>query len=190
MAYAGRMKNDTTAYLAWSRRLADVCRRRGAETDALRTEAEIGSALFAMEPQKPFPGSGDCRGRELQAEVHGAETRQRNANCRQRTANRRHHQPFRTLRRTAVPTHRRDETIIGERLFLKPDFGLQTLIDRFHISKERVGTLISNYSKHTKINSYVQQLRLEYAAKLLTDQPDKTIVQIAIEKTKSLYTKN
>lgn len=83
-----------------------------------------------------------------------------------------------------------DETIIGERLFLKPDFGRQTLIDRFHISKERVGTLISNYSKHTKLNSYIQQLRLEYAAKLLTDQPDKTIVQIAIEKTKSLYTKN
>ena len=50
LAYTERMQNDTLGWLYRSRQLVDVCRQigPGAETDALRTEAEIGAALYAM----------------------------------------------------------------------------------------------------------------------------------------------
>ena len=50
LAYIERMQNDTLEWLHRSRQLIDVCRQIGpeAETDALRTEAEIGAALYAM----------------------------------------------------------------------------------------------------------------------------------------------
>ena len=50
LAYTERMQNDTLGWLHMSRQLVDVCHQIGpeAETDALRTEAEIGAALHAM----------------------------------------------------------------------------------------------------------------------------------------------
>jgi AraC-like DNA-binding protein len=50
LAYTERMQNDTLGWLQRSRQLVDVCHQIGpeAETDALRTEAEIGAALHAM----------------------------------------------------------------------------------------------------------------------------------------------
>ena len=71
--------------------------------------------------------------------------------------------------------------VMRERLFLDPKFERQTIIDRFQLSKDRVGSIFSKGSNHAKLTSYVQQLRLEYAAKLLIEQPDKSIVQIAAE---------
>lgn len=58
---------------------------------------------------------------------------------------------------------------------------VKTIIERFQLSKERVGAIFSKGSEHTKLSNYIQQLRLEYAAKLLIEQPDKSIVQIASE---------
>ena len=71
--------------------------------------------------------------------------------------------------------------VMRERLFLDPKFERQTIIDRFQLSKDRVGSIFSKGSNHTKLTSYIQQLRLEYAAKLLMEQPEKSIVQIAAE---------
>lgn len=50
LAYTERMQSDTLGWLHRSRQLVDVCHQIGpeAETDALRTEAEIGAALHAM----------------------------------------------------------------------------------------------------------------------------------------------
>jgi AraC-like DNA-binding protein len=73
------------------------------------------------------------------------------------------------------------DVVVRERLFLDPKFERQTIIDRFQLSKDRVGSIFSKGSNHTKLTSYIQQLRLEYAAKLLMEQPDKSIVQIAAE---------
>lgn len=73
------------------------------------------------------------------------------------------------------------KTILRERLYLNPDFGRQTLMDRFRLSKERVGAIFSKGSDYSKLNSYTQKLRLEYAAKLLIEQPDKSIKQISAE---------
>lgn len=73
------------------------------------------------------------------------------------------------------------DIIIRERLFQDPHLDRQSLMDRFLLSKERVGAVFANGSKYSKLNSYLQQVRLEYAAKLLIEQPDKSIVQVAAE---------
>ena len=46
LAYVARKQYDTTLWLQHSRQLVDVCRRQGAETEALRNEAEIGTAMW------------------------------------------------------------------------------------------------------------------------------------------------
>ena len=74
-----------------------------------------------------------------------------------------------------------NEVIIREKLFLDPKFGRQTIMDRFQLSKERVGAIFSKGSEHAKLNSYIQQLRLDYAANLLIEQPDRSIIEIATE---------
>lgn len=73
------------------------------------------------------------------------------------------------------------ETIMRERLFLDPSFGRQTIVDRFQLSKERVGAAFSKGSDYAKLSNYIQQLRLEYAAKLLLEYPEQSIVQIAAD---------
>lgn len=72
------------------------------------------------------------------------------------------------------------EVIERERLFLDPRFERQTVMDRFQLSKERVGSIFSQ-SEHAKLTNYIQQLRLEYAAQLLVEQPERSIVQIAAD---------
>ena len=74
-----------------------------------------------------------------------------------------------------------NDVIVRERLFLDPRFERQTIMDRFQLSKERVGTMFSKGSDYAKLSNYVQQLRLEHAAKLLVEHPDMSIVQIAAE---------
>lgn len=74
-----------------------------------------------------------------------------------------------------------NKVIVREKLFLNPKFERQTIMDRFDLSKERVGAVFSKGSDYTKLSNYIQQLRLEYAAKLLVEQPEMSIVQIAAE---------
>ena len=48
LAYAARLKGDTLTWLQRSQQLVEVCRLQGAETEALRTEAEVGNILCYM----------------------------------------------------------------------------------------------------------------------------------------------
>ena len=48
LAMAARLKKDTVTWLQRSQQLVEVCRRQGAETEALRNEAEVGAALCRM----------------------------------------------------------------------------------------------------------------------------------------------
>ena len=73
------------------------------------------------------------------------------------------------------------DVIIRERLFLDPKFDRQTVMDRFQLTKERVGAIFSKGSDYSKLTNFIQQLRIEHAAKLLAEQPDKTMVQIAAD---------
>jgi hypothetical protein len=48
LAYTARLQEDSLTWLQRSRQLVEVCRRQGAETEALRNEAEVGAALCRM----------------------------------------------------------------------------------------------------------------------------------------------
>ena len=74
-----------------------------------------------------------------------------------------------------------NEVVIHERLFLDTRFGRQAIMDRFSLSKERVGTVFSKGSEHAKLNRYALQLRLDYAAHLLVDEPEKSVAEVAAE---------
>ena len=71
------------------------------------------------------------------------------------------------------------DIVIREHLFCDPNFGRETIMERFHLSKERVGSIFSKGSEHGKMSTYILKLRLDYAAQQLLEQPDKTVVQIA-----------
>ena len=71
--------------------------------------------------------------------------------------------------------------VMHERLFLSPSFDRQAIMDRFQLSKERVGAVFSLGSEYVRLNTYILQLRLEYAAHLLIDEPDRTVTQIAAD---------
>jgi AraC-like DNA-binding protein len=73
------------------------------------------------------------------------------------------------------------EVIVRERLFLDPKFERQTIMDRFQLSKERVGAIFAKGSQYAKLTDYTQELRLEYSTMLLTNNPDKSISQVADE---------
>lgn len=74
-----------------------------------------------------------------------------------------------------------NEVIVRDRLFLDPKFGRQTIMDRFQLSKERVGAIFSKGSEHDNLTSYVQLLRLECAAHQLIERPEKNFAQIAAD---------
>ena len=48
LVYASRRRSDNVAYLRWATEKAEFCHQRGEETEALRTEAEIGAVLTSM----------------------------------------------------------------------------------------------------------------------------------------------
>ena len=72
-----------------------------------------------------------------------------------------------------------NQVVISERLYLDPNFGRQTIMDRFQLSKERVGAVFSQGSDHARLNNYILQLRLEHAAYLLVEKPEYSIVEVA-----------
>ena len=68
-----------------------------------------------------------------------------------------------------------------ERLFLDSNFDRQTVMDRFQLSKERVGTAFSKGSQYAKLTDYTQELRLEYSTLLMSTNPEKSVSQIALD---------
>lgn len=72
-----------------------------------------------------------------------------------------------------------NDIIVRERLFLAPDFNRQTIMDRFQLSKDRLGAVFSKGSQYARLTDYTQELRLEHSTLLMTEHPDMTISQIA-----------
>ena len=64
------------------------------------------------------------------------------------------------------------DLIENEQLYLKPDFGRQTLIEHTGLSKERIGAAFAQGSDSISLPAYVRELRLDYAVRLMNDQPD------------------
>lgn len=68
--------------------------------------------------------------------------------------------------------------ILKENLHLNPLFERQHLIDRFHLTKERIGAAFSKGSRYPSLAAFINELRLIHAAKLLVEQPDMSIADI------------
>jgi AraC-like DNA-binding protein len=74
-----------------------------------------------------------------------------------------------------------NDVIVRERLFVAPNFDRQQIMDRFQLTKERVGAAFSKGSQYAKLTDYTQELRLEYSTLLMSSRPDLSISQIAID---------
>lgn len=80
-----------------------------------------------------------------------------------------------------------NEVVVRERLFLDSKLERQTIMDRFQLTKDRVGAMFSKGSRYAKLSDYTQELRLEYSAQLLSDHADMSITQVADESGFSSY---
>ena len=78
-------------------------------------------------------------------------------------------------------------------LFLNPQFDRQMIMDEFHLSKERVGAAFAQGSKYyDSLPQFVNDLRLEYASKLLvtTDLSISDIMAKAGYSNASVFSRN
>ena len=71
------------------------------------------------------------------------------------------------------------DLIENEHLFLQPDFGRQTLIEHTGLSKDRIGAAFAQGSENSSLPAYVRELRLDYAVRLMNDQPDISIETVS-----------
>ena len=71
------------------------------------------------------------------------------------------------------------QAIVKEQLFLDPAFDRQAAIDRFHLTKERIGAAFAQGSGYASITDFINECRLEYAVTLLRDQSSLSITQVA-----------
>ncbi len=77
------------------------------------------------------------------------------------------------------------QVIAKEQLFLDPQFDRQAAIDRFGLSKERIGTAFRKGSEFSSIAAFIRDCRLRHAYFMLTEHPEMSINEIA---TASGYT--
>ena len=70
------------------------------------------------------------------------------------------------------------DLIEREKLFLDPNFERQTLINLTGLSKERIGAAFAQGSGHERLTTIVRELRLDYAVRIMNEQPDLTIEQV------------
>ena len=79
------------------------------------------------------------------------------------------------------------EVIARERLFTNPAFGRDAIMERFQLSKERVGAVFSKGSKYASLSDYLQELRLEHSTHLMSARSEMSISQIALDSGFSSY---
>ena len=70
------------------------------------------------------------------------------------------------------------DLIERERLFLNPNFERQTLITLTGLSKERIGAAFAQGSGHGRLTTLVTELRLDYAVRLMNEQPDLSVEKV------------
>ena len=73
------------------------------------------------------------------------------------------------------------DTILRERLYLDPYFDRQAIVDRFGLTKERVGAAFAKGSPYKSLIDFLTDCRLPYAAKLLSERADLSIADVARE---------
>ena len=73
------------------------------------------------------------------------------------------------------------DAILRDQLYLDPSLDRQTLVDRFGLSKERIGAAFAKGSPYKSLIEFLTDCRLPHAAKLLTSRPDLSIADVARE---------
>lgn len=73
------------------------------------------------------------------------------------------------------------DTILRDQLYLDPRLDRQALVDRFGVSKERIGAAFAKGSPYKSLIDFLMDCRLPHAAKLLSSRPDLSIADVARE---------
>ena len=71
------------------------------------------------------------------------------------------------------------DAILREQLYLDPRLDRQALVDRFGLSKERIGAAFAKGSPFKSLIDFLTDCRLPYAAKLLAEQPELSVADVA-----------
>lgn len=85
------------------------------------------------------------------------------------------------------------KVIISEKLFTNPLFDRQCMMDRFGLSKERIGAAFSQGSPYASLTDYINESRLSYSTLLMADNPDMPIADVASASgfsSASVFTRN
>ena len=69
--------------------------------------------------------------------------------------------------------------ILEEKLYLEPLFGRDQLMDRLHLSKERVGAAFARGSEYSSITDFLNDVRLQHSTKILAEHPEMPIAEVA-----------
>ena len=79
---------------------------------------------------------------------------------------------------TALYLQLRD-AILSEQLYLDPRLDRQMLVDRFNLSKERIGAAFAKGSPYKSLIDFLTDCRLPFAAKLLAEHPEMSVADVA-----------
>ena len=71
------------------------------------------------------------------------------------------------------------EAVMRDELFLDPTLNRQKLTERFSLPKERIGAAFAQGSPFKSVTEFINDCRLPYAAKLMTERPDLSIAEVA-----------
>lgn len=71
-----------------------------------------------------------------------------------------------------------DGIVTREQLFLKSDLSRDDLMQLIHVNKNRLGKILQQHQEQN-VTSYINNKRLDYAAKLLKEDSNRTVVVIA-----------
>lgn len=71
-----------------------------------------------------------------------------------------------------------DSIVTREQLFLKSDLSRDDLMQLIHVNKNRLGKILQQHQEQN-VTSYINNKRLDYAAKLLKEDSNRTVVVIA-----------
>lgn len=74
-----------------------------------------------------------------------------------------------------------DTIIRKEHIYRKIDLMRDDIMERFHIGRHHLNDQLNTFADGMSFPQYINSIRLEVAYDLLTNQPQKTITQIAKE---------
>ena len=155
------LAQQITEAVEYKEKYKELKRSVEAGSMGIDTGSGVGSGGFQIRPQE----EGD-----LKSPIHNSRNRDSSVHV-PSTAN------LAELSDADLFAYLRD-LIEHEKLFLNPRFERQMLINRTGLSKERIGAAFAQGSGHERLTTLVRELRLDYAVRLMNEQPDFTIEQV------------